>query len=77
MVSQGDLGVRDDAGKQKGVCGIAEAALHPADFEGDLPQSCLDRTGITSVSYQTAGTAAGAFQLAVLNGIHGGIIKIL
>ena len=22
MVSQGDLGVRDDAGKQKGVCGI-------------------------------------------------------
>lgn len=42
MIIQGDLGIGDNAGGMEGVCGTAEAALHPADDEWDLPRRCLD-----------------------------------
>ena len=77
MVIQGDLGIRDNAGKMECMCGMAEVALHPADDEGDLPQGCLDGTGIASMSDKAGGAAAGAFQLIVLDGSHDVIIKTL
>ncbi len=57
--------------------GIAEAALHPAYGKGDLSQCCFYGTGIGPVPYKAAAVAAGALQLAGLDGIHGVIIKLL
>jgi len=57
--------------------GIAKAALYPAYGKGNLPHGCLYITGIAPMPHKTAAVSAGAFQLAGLDGIHGGIIKLL
>ena len=77
MIGQGNLGVRDDRGKEEGMGSIAESTPYPADGKGDFPQGRLHAAGMVSVADKAAAVAAGAFQLAYLDGIHGGIIKFL
>jgi hypothetical protein len=77
MVCEGNLGVGDDGGREKGMGGIAEAALYPADGQWDLPQRGLHIAGIASMPHKAAEVAAGTFKVAELDGIHGVIIKFL
>ena len=77
MVSKGDLGVRDEAGKKEGMGSIAESALYPADGKGYLPKPCLYTTGIVAVADKAAAVATGTFHVACVYGIHGVIIKFL
>ena len=74
---EGDLGVGDDGGRKEGMGNLAEAALYPADGQWDLPQGCLYKACIAAMPHKTAAVAAGAFKQGILDGIHGGIIKIL
>ncbi len=57
---EGDLGVRDDTGREKCVGGIAEAALHPADNQRDLPHCRLDMAGIAPMPHKAAVAEASA-----------------
>ena len=77
MVREGNLGVGDDGGREKGMGGLTEAALYPAEGQGDLPQRGLHIAGIASMPHKAAAVAAGAWKLAELDGIHGVIIKFL
>ena len=77
VVHKRDLGVRDNAGKEKCVGGITETALYPADGQRDPAQGCLYKTGIAPMPHKAATAAAGALKLAGLDGIYGVIIRIL
>lgn len=77
MIREGDLGVRDNCRRKESMGGMAEPALYPAYDQGDLPQSSLYGADIAPMSHKAATMAAGAFELACLDGIHGIIIKFL
>lgn len=77
MIRQRNLGIRDDSGRKEGVGCMAEATLHPAYSEGNLPHGCLYITAIAPMPNKAATVAAGACKLADLDGIHEDIIKFL
>lgn len=78
LVRQGDLGVRDDKSRQKGMGGAAEAAEQTLDTKRDISDTALDLPDITAVSDQTSlMRTARAFKLAEIQGKNDGIVKIL
>lgn len=78
LVGKGNLGIRNDGGRKKGMGMSALAAYHPADVE-DTKRAILSEGTVIVTVHRQAGAvpAAWAGELVELEGMDDIIIKIL
>jgi len=78
LVGKGDLGIRDDGGREECMGMPTLAAGHPADTEGTGKTALPDRAVIVTVDCEACTVpAARTGQLMKLEGMDDIIIKIL
>ena len=77
LIGQGDLGVRNNGGRDEGMCPSADGAFDPADAQGKQPDTGLDPACIVAMDLQASGKAAGTGKLVELDVGEQLVIKIL
>lgn len=77
LVRGGDLGIRDDEGREKCVCPAAFTAAETADAQADEAVRGLQTTLVIAMDRQACGMPACACELMELEGGKDVIVNIL
>ena len=77
LVRSGDLRIRDDEGREKGVCPVAFMAAETTDAQADEAIRGFQATPVIAMYRKAGGMPAGTCKLMELQGRNDVIVNIL